>query len=171
MAIASGSQNLKSYFDNDDNMYVNDLMYRIRRIAPNGTVLVLVGSTYDDGHATSARFSYPRGISTSENTLFVCDRFNNRIRGLYLNGTVFTYAGNGTASSIDGVGQGASFNRPYGITADSRGVLCVAASYAVRAAYLNRTVATLAGSSASGCVDGQVRSARFNYPLVIATFS
>ncbi len=161
-------------FDSNDNMYVADTSnHRIRRIRPNGVVSDLAGNTaaFADGPATTARFSGPQEMTIFNNILYVADFTNNRIRGVLLNGTTFTYAGSGATSSINGVGLNATFNRPFGITVNNKGVLYVSQIHMIRLIYPNRTVVTLAGNTALGNVNAQGTSARFNLPYGIALTS
>jgi hypothetical protein len=155
-------------------MYVADTSnHRIRRITPNGVVSDLAGNTaaFANGPATTARFSGPQEMTIFNNILYVADFTNNRIRGVLLNGTTFTYAGSGATSSINGVGLNATFNRPFGITVNNEGVLYVSQLHMIRLIYPNRTVVTLAGNTAWGNVNAQGTSARFNNPLGIALTS
>ena len=114
------------------NLYVADYgMHRIRKIViDNGTVTTLAGSSagfldagfLDNATGTSAKFNYPRGITTDGTNLYVGDNYNHRIRKIVIdNGTVTTIAGTGSActSNCDhATGTSAGFNRPYGITTD-----------------------------------------------------
>jgi sugar lactone lactonase YvrE len=164
-----------SAFDSDNNLYIAETgSHRIRRIASDGTVSILAGAgvgAFADGIGTVSRFHSPQGITRVNDTLFIADTNNNRIRGLSFNGTSFTVAGNGTASSVDGIGTSATFNRPIGITADANGILYVTASHVIRAVFPNRTVVTLAGATSAGYVNAQGRSARFNSPSGLALTS
>ncbi|HEY0897039.1 MAG TPA: IPT/TIG domain-containing protein [Sphingobacteriaceae bacterium] len=52
---------------------------------------------------------------------YAADYFNNTLRLIEPNGRMVTIAGNGTAADADGVGAGASFDGPKGITIDNDG--------------------------------------------------
>jgi DNA-binding beta-propeller fold protein YncE len=83
-----------------------------------------------DGSANSAVPEVPdyQGWEFTTDTsgnFYLADHFNNCIRMMDKNGTVFRIAGNGDPVDKDGVGLDASFNGPQGITIDSRGVLYV----------------------------------------------
>ena len=56
---------------------------------------------------------------------YEADHFNNVIRLIDPNGNAMTIAGSGTAADVDGIGQGASFNGPQGLTIDTNGNLYV----------------------------------------------
>jgi len=70
--------------DNVGNIFVADLYnYRIRKIAPDGQVTTIAGSTqgFLDGIGNNTKFSAPYGITvTSNNEIFVADLVNHRIR-------------------------------------------------------------------------------------------
>ena len=82
-----------------------------------------------DGLGTAARFYTPNSIIIdSFSNLFVVDMGTNKIRKVTTYGLVVTFAGTGTASSIDGVGSTATFDSPSGIAADSSNTLYIADS-------------------------------------------
>ena len=73
------------------------------------------GST--DGTGTSARFYYPRGITTDGTNVYVGDYSNQKIRKIVIStGVVTTFAGNNSAGSTDATGTSATFNGPMGLT-------------------------------------------------------
>ena len=84
--------------------------------------------------------------------------------------TVSTFAGSGTAATIDGTGTSASFNAPVGLAIDSNSNLFVteAASCVIRKVTSQAVVTTLAGSGSCGFADGTGTSASFNVPHTIA---
>ncbi|MBN9349893.1 MAG: IPT/TIG domain-containing protein [Chitinophagaceae bacterium] len=102
----------------------------IFKITPEGVVSILAGDGHNgfaDGHAGSARFNYPMGITTDSNgNIYVADFGNNRIRKITPAGTVSTLAGGGARGFADGTGSSARFNSPYGIAVDGQGNIYVA---------------------------------------------
>jgi uncharacterized protein (TIGR03437 family) len=95
--------------DPTDNMYIADSAYSIRKLS-NGVITTVAGNgttgfSGDNGPATSAQISYPRGVAVgSTGKVYIADMNNNRIR-------VLTPAVSGsTASSptITGVTNAAS---------------------------------------------------------------
>lgn len=68
--------------DNTGTLYVVDSNNsRIRKVAVDGTVTTLAGSSagFADGTGTAARFNYPRGIVIDRsNNLYIADYTNNR---------------------------------------------------------------------------------------------
>jgi len=105
------------------NLYVadrnNDLIRKI--VISTGVVTTLAGSSsgYTDATGTSARFYYPRGITTDGTNLYVEDTNNHRIRKIVIdNGTVTTLAGSSTGFADNATGTLAKFRNPFGITTD-----------------------------------------------------
>lgn len=80
---------------------------------------------------------------------------------------VTTLAGNGVASSSDGVGTSASFNQPLGITHDDYGNLYIGDYNAckVRKISPSGVVTTIAGNGTASSVDGTGINASFYGPI------
>ncbi len=131
--------------DSDGNVYVADLRnHRIRKITPGGVVSTLAGGgitgtpcpgttgttiTCRDGAGNVAQFNYPYGVVVdSAGNVYVADSDNHRIRKVTSTGVVSTLAGTGTSGSINGKGNVAQFNTPYGVAVDSAGNVYVADS-------------------------------------------
>ena len=151
--------------DSSGIVYVADWYnHKIRTIHPNRTVSTLAGGSSSgsvNGVGTNARFFYPYGVAVDFlGMVYVADINNNKIRAIYPNQTVFTLAGGSTSGttsgSVNGVGTNALFLYPYGIAADSSGMVYVAdiSNHKIRAIYPNQTVITLAGGSATGTTSG-----------------
>lgn len=66
------------------NMYVGDeYSHKVRKIAPDGTVATLAGTTegYQDGLSTVAQFDHPLGVvAAPSGVIYVVERANNRVR-------------------------------------------------------------------------------------------
>jgi sugar lactone lactonase YvrE len=79
---------------------------------------------------------------------------------------VNTYAGSGHAALVNGAGEKAAFNRPFGICLDAQGTLYVAdsANHCIRKISPDGVVTTLSGSGQPGTVDGPANAVRFNTP-------
>jgi sugar lactone lactonase YvrE len=150
-------------------VYVADsLNHLVRVVFPNRTVITLAGggasgilAGSNDGIGSSALFNLPVGISVDFlGTVYVADFNNNRIRAIYPNRTVVTYAGGGStgtqSGSIDGMGSNALFMHPFGIASDAPGTLFVAdaANSKIRAIFPNRSVVTFAGGGTTGTQSG-----------------
>ena len=164
----------------DETVYIADAgNNRIRRlrseVAPEGgsqwVVLTLAGNgTYGfaDGPASAAQFKNPQGVAVDANgVVFVADTSNHRIRRIAADGTVSTFAGDGTPGLVDGAGNQARFNSPRGIAVDQQGNIYVAdtGNAAVRLVNASGQVSTLAGDGTVGSTDVP---ARFDCPAGVA---
>ncbi len=156
--------------DPQGNLYITS-NNSIRKMTPDGVVSTFVGPDNGaegevDGVGAEARFSAPVGITydATTNALFVNDARTGKIRKVTLDGVVTTFAGSGTAASIDGSGTNASFNSPQGIAVDNQGNFYIAEanSRRVRKVTPSGVVTTLAGSD-SGFADGTGTEAKFGY--------
>jgi sugar lactone lactonase YvrE len=118
--------------DSEDNIYVADAgNHRVRKITPEGMVSTYAGtglvSPFKDGAALSATFYSPYDVSVDkEGSVYVADRYNNKIRMITKSGIVSTLAGSGSYSGIDGLGTSATFAYPRGVANDNRGHIFVA---------------------------------------------
>ncbi|NJL05674.1 MAG: hypothetical protein HC911_12380 [Chloroflexaceae bacterium] len=141
----------------DGSLYIADTVnHRIRRVAPNGIITTVAGNgtagfTGDSGTATNARLNRPQGIAVGvDNSLYIADTFNNRIRKVAPNGIITTIAGTGLASfsGDDGTATGAALNVPYGVQITSDGMLVIADSgnQRVRIIWRDGIITTLAGN-------------------------
>jgi len=129
----------------------------------------------DQGPALQARFNHPADLAVdSQDNLYIADTGNNRIRKIGPDGTVSTVAGNGLIGFFgDGrTAEAASFTAPSGVAVDNLGDLFVAdtGNQRIRVVRADGTVATLAGTGASGYAGdgGLPASASFRTPLALA---
>jgi sugar lactone lactonase YvrE len=168
--------------DQAGNVYVADTTNnRIRKIAPDGTVTTLAGSTetgyaagYADGPASQALFQGPRSVDVDgAGNVYVADTGNHCIRAISPGGQVTTLAGTPEPGYADGQGAVARFNFPSGIAADAQGNLYVAdtANHRIRKITPDGAVTTLAGSGTPGNADGPATEARFRGPEGVAVDS
>ena len=116
--------------DGSGNLFITEKSnYDIRKIDAGGNVTTIAGTGQagsSDGQGTSAGFNYPVGIVTDGNgNLFVTDNGYGTIRMITSAGFVATVAGNGSQTSVDGIGYGAGFNNPLGLSIDAGGTLYV----------------------------------------------
>ncbi|WOV93401.1 MAG: DUF5011 domain-containing protein [Candidatus Nitrosoabyssus spongiisocia] len=154
------------------NLYVTDYRnHKILIIHSNGTVSTYAGTGVSgslDGPALNATFNHPRGLELdSSGNLYVTDTGNHKIRIIYSNGTVSTYAGTGVSGSLDGPALNATFRYPFGLELDSSGNLYAAdfSNHKIRIIYSNGTVSTFAGTGGHGSLDGPALNATFHYPI------
>ncbi len=108
----------------DGSVYIDDLYnFRIRRIAPDGTISTVAGNGTaggggDGGPATSASLRDPRGIAVGrDGSLYIADGAGQRVRRVTPDGIVRTIAGNGTLgfSGDGGPATDATFRSVYGV--------------------------------------------------------
>ena len=146
-------------------------------VAGGGVSGFLVGSNNGDG--TNALFASPPSIVIdAAGVLYVADSSNHKIRAVYSNRTVITFAGgdaSGTASgSVNGVGSNALFSSPNGVAVSAAGVVYVADqnNNKVRFVLPNATVGTLAGGGATGVAAGNTNgvgtAALFSFVYTVA---
>lgn len=160
--------------DTAGNLFVIDSDHcLVRKIDTNRVVTTIAGSGvagFADGTGTSASFKYPSGITVdSAGIIYVADTDNHRIRRIDANGVVTTLAGNGGTAFTNGIGTAATFNRPYGISADTSGNLYVADQFnhRIRKIDTNGVVTTVAGNGVGIWLDGTGTAAGFASPLQV----
>jgi sugar lactone lactonase YvrE len=151
----------------------------IQKITPTGNVSTLAGLEGTpgsaDGVGSAARFYVPNSVAVdSVGNIYVADFGNHTIRAITTNGVVTTLAGlAGDAGNVDGIGNAARFNRPFGVAVDGAGNVYVADalnSSIRKITVTNQVVTTLAGS-VPGSSDGVGTSAGFNVPSSVAVDS
>jgi sugar lactone lactonase YvrE len=158
--------------DSIGNLYVAEWGgNRIRKITSAGVVSTLAGSgiaTFLDGIGTNAGFNIPLGVAVDSNgNVYVAENTNRRIRKIDTTGVVTTFAGSGTASSVNGIGTNASFNYPRGIAIDSVGNIYLGDTGSInfiRKITPSQVVTTFAGSGATSYGDGIGTNSGFNNP-------
>jgi hypothetical protein len=121
-------------------------------VAGNG----VLGTGGDGIPATSSAFRNPRGVGTdSQGNIYIADATNHRIRRVFVNGTVATIAGTGTAGygGDRGLARLATLSNPRGVFVDpSSGDILIADSdnNRVRRIFGNGTIVTVTGSATLG---------------------
>ncbi len=88
----------------------------------------LSGDSGDDGPATAARFTHPRGLAlASDGSLYIADPDANRVRKLTPDGKIVAVAGNGTAgdSGNGGPAVKAQLNGPAGVAVAPNGTVYI----------------------------------------------
>ncbi len=128
---------------------------RIRRIAPDGTITTIAGggsALGDDGPATAARLSLPRGVAVApDGTIYVADTGQHRVRMIGTDGRITTVAGTGSAGFSGDGGRAAlaQLRGPQGLAVSPTGDLLIAdtGNARIRAVSLDGTIATVAGGA------------------------
>ncbi|HSP15106.1 MAG TPA: IPT/TIG domain-containing protein [Thermoanaerobaculia bacterium] len=106
--------------DGRGNVYIGGDACRLRRVAPDGIITTIAGDgtcafSGDGGPASSARIGQPTFLVADTDDLFFIDWSAKRVRRIHFaDGTISTFAGNGTAgfSGDGGPATSASFNLP-----------------------------------------------------------
>jgi DNA-binding beta-propeller fold protein YncE len=124
--------------DRSGNVFMSSFTNRVRDENATNTILkfdegirmsTFVGQSLrgsQDGVGEEATFYGPKGIVYFNRFLFVVDTHNYKIRKISADGTVTTFAGNGTKEIRDGTGTEAGFKVIRCITVDPTGNLYVA---------------------------------------------
>jgi len=174
-ASASFHNPLGIAVDSIGNIFVADSSNNcIRKITPEKVVTTFAGSGVagsTDGTGTAATFYSPFGIAIDvNNTLYVTDTGNQKIRKISSLGIVTTLAGSGTQGSIDGPSATASFYNPLGIKIDIFGNVYIVDMYnnKIRKITPDGIVSTIAGTGTQGSDDGPRNTASFYWPGGIA---
>jgi sugar lactone lactonase YvrE len=137
-AVARLSSPIGLVLDTQDNLYVADSgNNRIRMVNPSAYVSTIAGTTTsgssDNADAAQGKFNCPAGlIMGNDNTIYVADKLNHKIRKLTRNAnagdwSLGSVAGTGVPGSADGLEDTAQLNHPTGL-ALSAGNLIVADS-------------------------------------------
>jgi hypothetical protein len=159
--------------------FAND---RIRRIAPNGTILTVAGSGNrgfggDGGPATDADLNRPRGVTPlPDGGYLVADTFNNRIRRVAPNGTITTVAGGPVAGAggDGGAAAAAQLDLPSETVLLPGGGFLIAdtGNDRIRRVGPDATITTIAGTTrGAGGDGGPATAAQLNQPRDVTVAS
>lgn len=153
-------------------VYVSDTgNHRVCKVVAGGNLQTLAGMVSNagiplvyvpgniDGEGPNASFRSPTGLCVDlAGNIFVADTGNNMIRRITQSGKVSTMAGSGQPFFKEGKRQGASFNRPTGITVDLQNILYVTdtGNNVIRRITTEGNVLPVVGSpqQLSGSIDG-----------------
>lgn len=173
--------------DNSGNVFIADhFNHRIRRVAADGTITTVagsdsIGSTGDDGPATSAKLNYPSGVAIdSSGALYITDTMNHVIRKVVVGGNITLFAGQrGVSGFLEKDAKNefldakdAQLNAPTGIAIDSSGNLyfCDTRNHRVRKIGTDGKIQTIAGTGEKGETGdgGKAVEAKLNSPTGVA---
>ncbi|HEY9898773.1 MAG TPA: SMP-30/gluconolactonase/LRE family protein [Pantanalinema sp.] len=138
---------------------------------PSVTTFSGIGTGFADGNSQQARFNSALGLTfDAAGNLYAADSSNDRIRRIAPDGSVATWAGDGTADQRDGARLQARFKSPNGVFFDRRtGSLYVSEAYdKIRKIDSSGNVTTFAGTGTPGFVDGAAQSGLLNTPWGMA---
>ncbi|MGD9172257.1 MAG: hypothetical protein PVI97_19725, partial [Candidatus Thiodiazotropha sp.] len=153
---------------------------RIRRVSVDGRIYTYggdgLGRYQGDGvSAVNASLNRPSGLTLgANNTLYVADSFNHRIRAINSEGIIRTLAGNGEAGfSGDYIpATDAQLNYPSGVSVLDDGSVIIAdtENHRIRLVKPNGEITAFAGIGYFNManIDGPATEASFNYPIDIA---
>jgi gliding motility-associated-like protein len=139
-----------------------------------GQVSTFAGSSLSgsaDGAATIAKFKNPSGAAFDRaGNLFIVDISGHVIRKISPDGTVVTFAGNGTAGAVNATGTAARFSYPCGVAIDANDNLYVTDrnNQLIRKVTPAGVVSTYAGTGSAGAANGNRTAATFGFPTGIA---
>ena len=147
--------------DSAGNIYIADTgNSRIRKVAANGIITTVAGNAIpgysgDNGLATAASLSFPRGVTAdASGNLYIADSGNAVVRKVDKNGIITTIAGNGTSgySGDEGPAVSAEMSNVSGIAFDAAGNMYLAdrQNARIRKVALNGTISTFAGTGVAG---------------------
>jgi hypothetical protein len=148
-------------YDGHGTLYATDLQTIRKIVIATAAVTTLAGTPgvhgTTDGTGAAASFIELQGVAfDGQGNLFVTDVYGRNIRQVVIaTGVVTTLAGSGASASVDGIGTGASFYAPFGITSDGAGNLYVFDNGTIRQVVIaTGAVTTLVGSPTRGSADG-----------------
>ena len=151
--------------DNSGNLYIADSQNGVVRIVKKGAIASVGGGT----------LMVPRGMATdAAGNAYVADAQDNRVRKIATDGTVTTYAGNGTNGFAGDGGPAASaeLSSPAAVAVDAAGNLYIAdlGNLRIREVSANGNISTVAGNGVQSYAGdgGPAVSASLNAPLGVA---
>jgi sugar lactone lactonase YvrE len=168
--------------DSAGNIYVSDYgthtVYKISKTDPadgTWTVIPFAGSGtagFADGTSDGAQFDHPVGLAfdSSDDSLYVADEFNHRIRRITQDGVVTTVAGSGIAGFGDNADAlNGKLLFPTGVALfGSNLYVADRGNHRIRVLTEANSLATLAGDGTDGFLNGATSSAQFSNPTDVA---
>jgi sugar lactone lactonase YvrE len=154
----------------NDTIAVSDHeMHTLQILDPtSATMTPLAGSAgspgFVDAVGSNARFNEPYGVAVfADGTILLADANNNRLRSIAPDGTVSTFAGDGTPGMIDGPRLSARMSTPRDVAIDAAGNVYFSDLGNKRIRRIDTTglVQTVAGDGTAGFNDGTGDVAEF----------
>ena len=151
-------------------------------VTSSSTIQTLAGTgvggfSGDGGPSATAQVNMPRDTAVGpDGSIFVADTFNNRVRRIAVNGTISTFAGNGTTifGGDGGPATQASLYLPHDLTVDDAGDVFIADSShnRVREVTPDGIIHTVVGSGVRGFSGdgGLATAAALKNPKSVAIF-
>ncbi len=151
--------------DNSGNLFIADSQNGVVRVVNKGAIASVGGGT----------LVIPRSVATdAAGNAYVADAQDNRVRRVGTDGTVTTYAGNGTNGfgGDGGPAANAQLNSPAAVAVDGAGNLYIAdlGNLRIRKVSANGNISTVAGNGSQGYSGdgGPAINASLNTPLGVA---
>jgi len=159
--------------DSSSAVYVNDSFSRVRKISQGNIVTFAGGNNSgfsgDNGPATSAQLSGPRGMAAdSSGNVYISDSGNNRVRKVNA-GTITTFAGGGNAGLGDnGPATSANLSGPRTVALDAASNLLIADVGNIRVRKVAQGIINTIAGGGTGGDGGPATSASIFNPIHVA---
>ena len=167
--------------NNAGDLYIADTRnHRIRMVTAGGIIRTVAGNGIegfggDGGLATAAQLNHPNSVTVdAQNSVYITDGGNQRIRRVTASGIISTVAGNGTQGSDGdgGLAISAQLFNPVGIAVDTMGNIYIAdtSNQRIRKVTVGGVISTVAGNGMRGFSGdgGPAISAELSNPFGVA---
>jgi RHS repeat-associated protein len=168
-------------FAPDGSYYLSDSrLSRLFRVSRDGAISPFAGTGVagfggDGGPAAQAQLNGPQGLAVGpDGSVYIADWGNNRIRRVAADGTIATFAGNGSPgdSGDGGPATAAAIRQSIGVTVAVDGSVYIgdANSHRIRRVDPGGSISTFAGTGSQGYSGdgGPAREAQLSFPFMTA---